>query len=75
MFPKKHQPVVQAFLMSVVMVTIMTAVITTLNTGIDRGFPGRWGTAILVAWPIAFMVILIAGKPVMRLSVALSQRD
>lgn len=75
MFSKRYQPLMQAFLMSVLMVTIMTAVITALNTGIGTGFLGRWSQAYVVAWPIAFCIILIAGKRVMRLSVALCQRD
>lgn len=75
MFSKRYQPIVQAFLMSVLMVTIMTAVITALNTGVDNGFLGRWAQAYIVAWPIAFCIILIAGKRVLRLSIALCQRD
>lgn len=75
MFPKRFQHIVQAFLMSVLMVTIMTAVITALNTGIGDGFLMRWAEAYVVAWPIAFGVILVAGKRVMLASVALCQRD
>jgi hypothetical protein len=37
-------------------------VITIVNTGMDAGFVGRWWRAFYIAWPIAFVLILI-GAP------------
>lgn len=71
MFPKKRLPLVNAVLMSSLMVFIMTAVITSVNTGIDNGFIGRWAKAFFVAWPIAFMIILIMGKRVQKFAASL----
>ena len=68
MFAKKRAPLVQSVLMSLVMVTIMTFVITTVNTGLNEGFMARWGFAYIVAWPIAFLVILIFGRRVAALT-------
>lgn len=75
MFSRKHTHRVQAFLMSVLMVTLMTFVITAINTGFGAGFVLRWGKAMMVAWPIAFVIILIAGRRVQQLAVALCQKD
>lgn len=75
MIPRKHTHRVQALLMSILMVTLMTFVITAINTGFSDGFVLRWGTAILVAWPIAFAIILITGRRVQQVAVALCQKD
>ncbi len=62
MLPKRLLPIVGPFLMSVFMVTLMTAVITTVNTGIDQEFLSRWGKAFAIAWPIAFSFIFLFAK-------------
>ncbi|MCH8552684.1 MAG: DUF2798 domain-containing protein [Natronospirillum sp.] len=54
--------------MSLYMVIVMTFVITTVNTGFDSDFPARWGRAFLIAWPIAFVVILIGAPTVQKLA-------
>jgi len=52
--------------MSIVMVFIMTGVITAVNTGIEKGFIERWWHAMIVAWPIAFLIILMISKQVQQ---------
>ncbi|MGC9386881.1 MAG: DUF2798 domain-containing protein [Hydrogenovibrio sp.] len=68
MFSKRFHRIVFAFTMSILMTIIMTAVITTVNTGIDAYFAQRWWNALLVAWPIAFLAILMIGKPIQQLT-------
>lgn len=75
MFARKYVHRVQAFLMSVLMVTLMTFVITAINTGFSDGFISRWGKGLIIAWPIAFAIILIAGRRVQQLAIALCQKD
>lgn len=58
-------PLVFAILMSLYMVSGMTFVITWVNTGLNAGFMLRWGKAFLVAWPVAFLLVL-AGAPRIR---------
>jgi hypothetical protein len=48
--------------MSIIMVVVMTAVITAVNTGLADGFAARWLEAIIVAWPIAFIIILLVAR-------------
>lgn len=63
MLPIRYINVVFAFLMSAVMVFIMSGFITILNTGVEDGFLKRWGIAFISAWPVAFCcVTLFAGK-------------
>ncbi|KGK42143.1 hypothetical protein LH51_09470 [Nitrincola sp. A-D6] len=61
-FSARYQRLVFTFLMSVYMVFIMTCVITLVNTGFTEGFALRWFKAFIVAWPVAFVLILI-GAP------------
>lgn len=68
MFPTSYHHLVRTILMSILMVFIMTAVITAINTGIDENFLGRWQHAFILAWPIAFLVILFFSPKVGRLT-------
>ncbi len=65
MLKPRFAPLVFAILMSLYMVSGMTFVITWVNTGINAGFLLRWGKAFLVAWPVAFLLVL-AGAPRIR---------
>jgi uncharacterized protein DUF2798 len=51
--------------MAGVVVFIVAAVVTFLNTGTQPGFVGRWMRAFLVGWPVA-AVVVFAGMPVVR---------
>ncbi|MBF0219631.1 MAG: DUF2798 domain-containing protein [Gammaproteobacteria bacterium] len=68
MIKRKYLPLVNSLLMSLVMVLIMTGVITAVNTGFSTGYLHRWATAALIAWPVAFTVILLVGKRVAALA-------
>jgi len=70
LFPPRYARYVFSVIMSIYMVTIMTFVITLVNTGMDAGFLSRWWRAFYIAWPIAFILILI-GAP--RLQVLASK--
>lgn len=65
MIKPRFAPLVFAILMSFYMVSGMTFVITWVNTGLNEGFMLRWGKAFLVAWPVAFLLVL-AGAPRIR---------
>lgn len=65
MFSPRFAPLAFAILMSFYMVSGMTFVITWVNTGLGGDFLLRWGKAFLVAWPVAFLLVL-AGAPRIR---------
>lgn len=62
LFPAKYTRFVFSFVMSIYMVTIMTFIITLVNTGMDAEFIARWWRAFYIAWPIAYLLILV-GAP------------
>jgi len=61
--------------MSLMMVFIMTAIITYINTGYDADYLSRWVKSFVLAWPFAFSVILVFGQKVQKLSVQLCNKD
>ncbi len=61
-FPARYARYVFSTIMSIYMVTIMTCVITLANTGYEGNFLARWWHAFYIAWPVAFVLILI-GAP------------
>lgn len=67
-FSARYQRLVFTFLMSVYMVFIMTFVITLVNTGFVDGFALRWLKAFVVAWPIAFVLILMGAPQLQKLA-------
>lgn len=75
MFSKKRLRLVNSILMSLLMVFIMTAIITYINTGMDADFISRWATAFVLAWPCAFLIILIFGHKMQQLSLALCSKE
>lgn len=62
LIPARYARYVFSSIMSAYMVTIMTGVITLVNTGFDGGFFWRWFHAFYIAWPVAFILILV-GAP------------
>lgn len=62
MIKPKHAPWVFSILMSTYMVFIMTFVITWVNTGLGGNFGARWLNAFTVAWPVAFLLVIVGGS-------------
>ncbi len=75
MFARKHHFRVFAFVMSAILALLMTGVITWINTGLDAGFPFRWGRAFVIAWPIALTIVQLLGPRDRGLADRLRTRD
>ncbi len=67
MIVARFAPLVFAILMSIYMVTAMTFVITWVNTGMADGFALRWFRAFYIAWPIAFILIMLGAPRLQKL--------
>ena len=55
MISKKYYSILFVFFISLGMSVFMSCVITIVNTGLAGDFFNRWGTAWLVAFPLAFL--------------------
>jgi hypothetical protein len=58
-FPPRYAPLIFAILMSCVMAFIVSAFVTWVNTGMNKGYVGRWMHAFIFAWPVAMTCILL----------------
>ncbi|MBE0508452.1 MAG: DUF2798 domain-containing protein [Marinospirillum sp.] len=74
LFPPRFARYVFSFIMSIYMVSIMTFVITLVNTGIDGNFVARWWRAFYIAWPIAFVLILVGAPKLQTLAARLIKK-
>ncbi len=72
LFPRRFAKLAFPILMSIYMVTIMTGLVTGVNTGLNEGFLSRWWQAFYVAWPVAFMLILVGAPRLQRLALRLT---
>jgi hypothetical protein len=55
MISKKYYSILFVFFISLGMSVFMSCVITIVNTGLEGDFFHRWGTAWMVAFPLAFL--------------------
>ncbi|HZJ93216.1 MAG TPA: DUF2798 domain-containing protein [Thiopseudomonas sp.] len=66
MIAPRFAPLVFSILMSLYMVTAMTCVITLVNTGLAEGFLLRWFRAFYIAWPVAFLLIMVGAPRIQK---------
>ena len=67
MLPARFARALFALIMSLYMVTGMTFVVTWANTGLSAGFIARWLNAGVIAWPIAFLLVIIGAPRIQNL--------
>lgn len=72
--PARYAPLCFAGIMSCLMAFMMSGLLTVINTGVDDGFVIRWLRGFLIAWPIAFVLVLLLA-PRVRAWVAVLCRD
>ena len=70
-----HRNWVFAATMSFTMAGIVSGVVTAINTGINEGFFLRWGEAFVIAWPVAFSVLLLMKAHIQKLATWLTSKS
>jgi hypothetical protein len=60
--------VVFAILMSAIMTLIMTLWVSILNLGFSPDFLWKWARAFVMAWPVAFLSVLMIAPKVQKIS-------
>ncbi len=60
--------VVFAILMSAIMTLIMTLWVSMLNLGFSPDFLWKWARAFVMAWPVAFLSVLMIAPRVQKIS-------
>ncbi|MEO5692512.1 MAG: DUF2798 domain-containing protein [Usitatibacter sp.] len=57
--PSRYAPLVFGALLSLIMVSIVSAVVLALNRGIDEGFALQWLKSSATTWPVAFPTVTL----------------
>lgn len=65
--PSRHSGIVFTFYATALMALIMSAFLVAFNTGIDSGWPLRTLRAYVLAWPLAFVSLLLIRPVVVKL--------
>ncbi|HET8705803.1 MAG TPA: DUF2798 domain-containing protein [Pseudomonadales bacterium] len=60
-------------ILSLIMVTIVSAVVILINQGFSAEFPVRWLKSFATTWPIAFPTVLVVAPRVRKLVVHLTE--
>ena len=65
--PARFAPILFSALLSVIMVTIVSAFVLIISQGIHSGFPAQWLKSSITTWPVAFPTVAIVAPWVRRL--------
>lgn len=65
--PARHAHLAFSGLMSFLMALVMSGIITAVNRGLDAGYPLAWMKSFGLAWPIAFVLVLLLAPRVRAL--------
>ncbi len=68
MFGLNRFRMVFALLMSLLMSLLMTGWVTWINVGLGSNFLALWRHAFFLAWPAAYVIVLLAAPVVQRLT-------
>lgn len=65
---------IQAFLMSLLLSSLMSCWVTWLNLGFNDEFIELWLNAFIAAWPVAGIIAFFSGPEVHKISIKLANR-
>ena len=68
-FPARYSPLLFGALLSMIMVTLVSAFVIAINQGFHPGFLNQWVTSCLTTWPVAFVTVTLVA-PLVRRAVA-----
>ncbi len=66
-YERKHL-LVHSILMAGFMAFFMSGCLSVINFGFEERLLPGWGRSFLIAWPLAFVLSLLLGKRISRLS-------
>ncbi len=73
--PARHANLLFAGLISLLMVFFMSGIIVAINRGLGAGYIGAWMHRFIIAWPIAFALVLVLAPRVRALVARLVSPD
>ena len=67
--PARYAPILFGALLSMIMVTLVSAFVLAINQGFHPGFLEQWWKSCLTTWPVAFVAVTLLA-PLVRRTVA-----
>jgi uncharacterized membrane protein (DUF485 family) len=64
--PARYAPILFSALLSIIMVSIVSAFVLVISQGIHSGFAAQWLKSCITTWPVAFPVVAIVAPWVRR---------
>lgn len=65
--PARHAPLLFSAILSIIMVSIVSAFVLAISRGFHAGFLGQWLRSCATTWPVAFPTVAIVAPWVRRL--------
>jgi len=64
--PARYSPIVFGALLSLIMVTLVSAFVLAINQGFHPGYVAQWWKSCITTWPVAFVTVTIVAPFVRR---------
>ncbi len=64
--PARYAPILFSALLSIIMVSIVSAFVLVISQGIRSGFAAQWLKSCVTTWPVAFIAVAIVAPWVRR---------
>ena len=65
--PARYAPILFGALLSMIMVTVVSAFVLAINQGLHPGFLAQWAKSCITTWPMAFVTVTIVAPQVRKL--------
>ena len=67
--PARYAPILFGALLSMIMVTLVSAFVLAINQGFHPGYLAQWWKSGVTTWPVAFVTVTLVA-PMVRKAVA-----
>lgn len=64
--PARYSPILFGALLSIIMVSLVSAFVIAITQGLHAGFAAQWSRSCLTTWPVAFPTVTLVAPWVRR---------
>ena len=71
--PARYAPILFGALLSMIMVTVVSAFVLAINQGLHPGFLAQWTKSCITTWPMAFVTVTLVAPQVRKVVAQLTR--
>lgn len=71
--PARYAPILFGALLSMIMVTVVSAFVLAINQGLHPGFLAQWTKSCITTWPMAFVTVTLVAPQVRKVVAKLTR--